>query len=135
MKTKDKLILGIMIIILMTIFPRLDAQRWQDANRGLYPQSIQATYNIRNTAIGFRYGYLFSKSVLAMPLGVYCSFSNTINPYWNNNVGNNNYDWERKFSLGGVMQLSHSIKMNGFHTFLLLRVFITHIRQPIPIKT
>ena len=117
MKTKDKLILGIIIITLMTIFPRLNAQRWEDSNRGLYPQSIQSTYNIRNTALGIRYGYLFQNPVLGIPLGVYGSFSNTINPYWNNNVGNNNYDWERKFSLGGIIQLPHSLKMNGFHTF------------------
>lgn len=48
-------------LALWSIANRLHAQRWQDANRGLYPQSIQATLNVRNTAVGLRYGYLFQK--------------------------------------------------------------------------
>lgn len=110
-------LIGMILGILLFIGEKCYGQRWKDSNRGLYPQSIQATYNVRNTALGFRYGYLFNKPVMEIPLGVYVSFSNTINPYWNNNVGNNNYDWERKFSLGGSVQLPHYLKMNGFHTF------------------
>jgi len=112
----------ILVYLLMGIFigQKCKGQRWQDSNRGLYPQSIQTTYNIRNTALGVRYGYLIQKPVLGMPLGIYGSFSNTINPYWNNNVGNNNYDWERKYSIGSSVQLHHSIGMHSIHTFFTI---------------
>lgn len=106
------------------------SQRWQDSNRGLYPQSIQVTYNVKNTAIGLRYGYLFNKPVMEMPLGWYASFSNTINPYYMNNVGGNNYDWERKYSLGGMVQLPYSRKMNGTHTFLTVGVVYNSHKDP-----
>jgi hypothetical protein len=96
-------------LALWSIANRTYAQSWQDSNRGLYPQSIQATVNPKNTAIGFRYGYLFKEQ----PFGLYASFSNTISP----NTDYNNYDWERKYSLGGMVQLPYNIKMRGIHTF------------------
>jgi len=102
------------------------SQRWQDANRGLYPQSIQATINVRNTSVGIRYGYLFQKPVLQMPLGVYASFSNTIAP----NTDYNNYDWERKYSLGGMFTLPYVREMNGIHTFFTLGVVYNSHENP-----
>jgi len=50
-----------LIVLLLFISLTGFSQRWQDSNRGLYPQSIQSTVNVRNTAVGFRYGYLFQK--------------------------------------------------------------------------
>lgn len=98
------------------------SQSWQDSNRGLYPQSIQATINARNTALGLRYGYLFQKK----PLGVYGSFSNTISP----NPDYINYDWERKYSVGGMMQLPYSYKMRGIHTFITAGVVYNSHKDP-----
>lgn len=97
------------ILILIFIPSMLLGQRWQDSNRGLYPQSVQASYNARNTAVGLRYGYLFQKQ----PLGLYTSFSNTIAP----NPDYINYEWERKYSLGGMLTLPYVREMKGIHTF------------------
>ena len=65
-------------------------------NMGLYPNSVQVTFNPRNTAIGITCGRLIKNG-----FGLYAGFSNTIspNPNWNN------YDWERKFSLGATAKL------------------------------
>jgi len=93
------------------IYTRIDAQRWKDENRGLYPQSIQLNVNVRNTALGIRYGYLFQKPVLSMPIGVYGTFSNTIHP----NPKYVNYAWERKYSLGFSITSSNAFKSGGTH--------------------
>jgi hypothetical protein len=71
------------------------SQRWQDQNRGLFPSSLQITYNFRNTATGLRYGYLFQNA----PLGLYAGFSQTIAA----NLKYNTYPWERRFTAGGSL--------------------------------
>jgi hypothetical protein len=92
------------------------SQRWQDENRGLYPQSIQVTINARNSAVGLRYGYLFQKPLFGVPVGLYGSFSNTIKP----DMRYNNYSWERKIAIGGMITLPYSREMQGIHTILTL---------------
>lgn len=106
----------VLIIILSFIPLNGFSQRWQDTNRGLYPQSIQTTYNARNTAFGFRYSYLFNKPIMEMPLGCYASFSNTIS----SNINYNNYKWERKLSIGGIIQLPYDLEAHGTHSFFTL---------------
>lgn len=105
------------ILIFLLISNKCDAQRWKDTNRGLYPQSLQVSVNAKNSAVGGRYGYLFQNPVLDMPLGVYASFSNTISP----NPDHNNYAWERKYSLGGMITLPHNMDSEA-HTFFTLGV-------------
>jgi hypothetical protein len=90
------------------------SQRWQDENRGLYPNAVQVTYNARNTAIGLRYSHLFEKPVFKLPVGIYGSFSNTINP----DIRFINYNWERKYSLGVLVTLPYD--GGGMHTMFTL---------------
>lgn len=108
----DLVVKFIIAVALAIMCERGNAQHWQDTNRGLYPQSIQATLNAKNTAAGIRYGYIFQKQ----PLGVYASFSNTIAP----DMDYNNYEWERKYSLGGMITLPYVRDMRGTHTFFTL---------------
>ena len=93
----DKLfkLLIVIVLLLYGILNCLNAQSWQNENRGLYPQSLQITYNARNTATGLRYGYLFQNA----PFGLYFGFSQTIAP----NQIYNTYPWERRFTLGGSL--------------------------------
>jgi hypothetical protein len=111
----DKLIKLLIVIVLLLcgIINCLNAQRWQDENRGLYPNAIQVTYNGRNTALGIRYSHLFKNPVLALPLGFYGSFSHTIHP----DLRFINYDWERKYSIGGMVTLPYD---GGMHTMFTL---------------
>jgi len=113
------------ICILICICSRLKAQSWSNENRGLYPQSVQLNYNPMNTALGVRYGYLFQRPVLNMPLGVYVTFSNTINP----NPHYINYAWERKYSIGGTITAPYDLEMHGIYTmFTLGLVYNEHPR-------
>ena len=109
---KEWMLIITYILLGIAFGQRCHGQSWQDSNRGLYPQSIQATINAKNTAVGLRYGYLFREQ----PLGIYASFSNTIA----SNLDYNNYAWERKYSLGGMVQLPYNRKMRGIHTFFTL---------------
>lgn len=98
MKTK-------LIILILFCTLSLNAQRWQDVNRGLYPNAIQGTINARNTAVGVRYSHLFEKA----PYGFYVSFSNTIKP----DMKYNTYPWERKYSIGGMLTMPYNREMHG----------------------
>ena len=49
-------------------------------------------------------------------MGVYASFSNTIAP----NPNYINYEWERRYSLGGMLTLPYVREMKGIHTFFTL---------------
>ena len=83
----------VQLIGILLIFPVMGfAQRWQDMNRGLLPNSIQMTVNAKNHAVGLKFDHLFE----SLPFGVYGSFSRTIKP----NLWYNNYRWENKYSIG-----------------------------------
>jgi hypothetical protein len=84
-------------ILVFTCVPKAHGQRWIDENRGLYPQSLQVTYNYRNTATGFRYGYLLQK----VPYGMFFGVSQTVRT----NMAFNTYPWERRVTLGGSVTL------------------------------
>jgi hypothetical protein len=90
-----------LIIIFLFISLSAFAQRWQDENKGIYPNAVQLTINGRNTALGLRYSYLFQEAFLGMPVGLYGSFSQTVHP----DTRFINYDWERKYSLGALLTL------------------------------
>jgi hypothetical protein len=92
------------------------AQPWKDTNRGLRPNAIQATINARNTALGVRYSHLFTKPFLGVPMGVYASFSNTVNP----DLRFINYEWERKYSIGVSITLPYNPTMHGIYTMATL---------------
>ena len=116
----DMLIKFWIFLVLVTMCQKMDAQRWQDVNRGLYPNSIQGTLNARNESLGMRYSHLFEKPVSGLPLGVYASISNTIPEGWRLPYYDeyNTYSWERKYSLGGIITLPYSRQMHGTRTML-----------------
>lgn len=101
-------------LILQMIGNKCFGQRYQDTNRGLFPNALQGTINARNTAIGIRYSYLFQKSFMGIPCGLYGSFSNTIKP----DRRFINYPWERKYSLGGMITLPYTREMHGIRTVI-----------------
>ena len=65
-----------LIIVLFLISNTIYSQKWQDENRGLYPNSLQITINAPNEMIGIIYGYSFKNPVFKMPFGIYGEFSN-----------------------------------------------------------
>jgi hypothetical protein len=79
------------VIVIMFVPINIQAQRWSDINKGLYPNAMQVTFNAKNHATGLKYDYLFKNQ-----FGIYGSFSRTIRP----NLWINNYRWENKYSIG-----------------------------------
>jgi hypothetical protein len=103
------------ILFLLIFLPSIAfSQKWKDSNVGLYPESFQWTYNVRNTGFGFMYGHLFKKPFFKMPVGLYGSISSTIDP----SAKYNNYTWEGKLSFGGSLTLPKALKQ-PFHTMFL----------------
>jgi hypothetical protein len=103
-----------LIVILFLIPLSCFGQRYQDTNRGLYPNAIQLTINARNTALGIKYSHLFEKPFFGVPVGLYGSFSNTIKP----DLRFINYDYERKVAIGGMITLPYNSLMHGIRTML-----------------
>lgn len=97
MKKSILLFLSITIVMLAVTVNKCNAQRWIDENRGLYPQSLQVSYNYRNTGLGIRYGYIFQ----SVPFGLYGGFSHTFHPNKYDVV----YGWERRYTLGGSITI------------------------------
>lgn len=111
-----------LLILILFISMPLYCQSWENANVGLYPNSLQLTYNFRNTSTGFMFLHLFEKSFLLMPVGLYGSVSSTIKP----DQRYVNYPWERKFSFGGSVTLNHSRLVNMDYMFLCGAVYNWH---------
>ena len=114
----------ILIALIFNVFTchKINGQSWSDTNRGLYPQSVSITYNAHNTALGVNYSYLLQNK----PIGFYTSFSNTINP----DLDYNNYNWERKYSLGCILTLPHNLEDEYIHTMVTLGlIYNEHPRE------
>ena len=118
---------NIILLLLVSCSISLNAQNWANENRGLYPNSLSVTINARNTALGVRGVHLFQEPVLNMPIGVYGSFSNTVNP----NLKYINYNWERKYSMGALITLPHSFESKLTHTALSIgAIYNSHTSPP-----
>jgi len=113
----DLLLKMIIATALMTMCQKMKGQGYTNENKGLYPDSFQGTYNPYNTAIGINYSRLSEKWY-----GGYAGFSNTIDP----NPIFNNYDWERKYTVGSLITLPTELKAT-FHTFVIVGInYNTH---------
>lgn len=114
----------LLTLILLTIPLFLSAQRWQDMNIGLRPNSVQLSMNIRNESVGVIYSHLFQKSVFKAPLGIYAFAMHTIPEGWRlpNYAMYNNYAWEREIGVGMLISLPQSLDQSNVQTMLMIGI-------------
>lgn len=121
----------LLIMILVGIFTckATHAQSWSRAtqayareNAGVYPNTVSLTMNVKNESVGLIYGYTPRVPTLNLPIGYYAQISSTIPMSWHrpDYYKYNNYDWQRKYSLGLSLILPHPWQDSETHTMVTL---------------
>lgn len=112
------LILFIMFCIGLCTAYKSYGQSWSNENKGLYPNSVQVSINRPNESIGLIYSYLPQSPICGAPIGLYSEINSTIPKSWHSSqyYEYNNYEWQRKYSLGLSITLPHTFGDGIVHT-------------------